>query len=339
MHDFDELLKICRRRRLKRWAMAIVAAGIAVGMVAGIQWYADMQSEGVFRFGKPVLFEKIGLKDSSSLLLKKSAEKEGKISPKASSLDTVKQVTGENNVTKNIRNDKKESVTYRVLQFATLMHRFEHVAIERKRELEKFGLRCYLKASEEKRHLYLRCLPPENLQDIGSTLRQKGWRYFFVTEKGEKYPNSYQVSLATPHRRLNTFAKKKRLEVSKKEASSKRVKSFSPVDIVKKREKKLKVEEIENLTILQSRFQRYPSYETALHISKILYRRKKYLEAAGWARKANLIDREKEEAWILFAKAKYAAGEKERAKRILRVFLDYKLSDDAKHLLDEWSRP
>ncbi|WP_300361135.1 hypothetical protein [Hydrogenimonas sp.] len=100
----------------------------------------------------------------------------------------------------------------------------------------------------------------------------------------------------------------------------------------------LEVKEVQDLDALIRQYEKYPRYVTALKIANLYYEKKDYENAALWARKANLIDRDDEDAWVLYAKSEYALGNRERAKRILRLYLDYRDSVKARTLLLSWSR-
>lgn len=78
------------------------------------------------------------------------------------------------------------------------------------------------------------------------------------------------------------------------------------------------------------------SYAIAIYISKQYYFDKDYKNAGIWAKRANQLDRNKEDAWLLYAKSVYALGDKEKAKKILKVFLQYKDSAKTELLLSEW---
>jgi len=78
----------------------------------------------------------------------------------------------------------------------------------------------------------------------------------------------------------------------------------------------LEVKEVQDLDALIRQYEKYPRYVTALKIANLYYEKKDYENAALWARKANLIDRDDEDAWVLYAKSEYALGNRERAKRI-----------------------
>ncbi len=80
------------------------------------------------------------------------------------------------------------------------------------------------------------------------------------------------------------------------------------------------------------------SYALAIYIAKQYYFDSDYKNAGIWSRRANHLDRNKEEAWLFYAKSLYALGDTEKAKRILNIFLQYKDSTKAELLLSEWSQ-
>lgn len=81
-----------------------------------------------------------------------------------------------------------------------------------------------------------------------------------------------------------------------------------------------------------------PQYETALTIAKEYYAKGSFAEAAIWAKKANQLNREEEEAWLLYAKSYYAQGMKTEAINVLELFLNYKNSKAASEMLKAWKR-
>lgn len=83
-------------------------------------------------------------------------------------------------------------------------------------------------------------------------------------------------------------------------------------------------------------YQRAPKFETALGIARDFYTKENYTEAAMWAKKANQMNREAEEAWLLYAKSYYAQGKKAEAIGVLELFLNYKDSKAASELLRSW---
>lgn len=83
-------------------------------------------------------------------------------------------------------------------------------------------------------------------------------------------------------------------------------------------------------------YQRAPKFETALAIARDLYTKENYVEAAVWAKKANQMNREAEEAWLLYAKSYYAQGKKSEAIAVLELYLNYKDSKAAAELIKTW---
>ena len=80
------------------------------------------------------------------------------------------------------------------------------------------------------------------------------------------------------------------------------------------------------------------SYALAIYIAKQYYFDSDYKNSGIWAKRANQLDRNKEEAWLFYAKSVYALGDVEKAKRILNIFMQYKDSTKAELLLSEWSQ-
>jgi len=79
-----------------------------------------------------------------------------------------------------------------------------------------------------------------------------------------------------------------------------------------------------------------PKYETALAVARSFYTKENFVNAASWAKKANQINREGEEAWLLYAKSTYAQGHTADAIAILELYLNYKDSKAATELIKTW---
>ena len=100
----------------------------------------------------------------------------------------------------------------------------------------------------------------------------------------------------------------------------------------------LEIREVADIDALLERYANAPRYSLALKIARTYYDDGDFEKASLWARKANILDRDDERAWIIYAQSEYALGREERAKRILRLFLDYKDSAKARSLLMTWGR-
>jgi tetratricopeptide (TPR) repeat protein len=65
-----------------------------------------------------------------------------------------------------------------------------------------------------------------------------------------------------------------------------------------------------------------PSYDLALMIAKEYYKQKNYKQAQIWAIKANNLDPQKVESWLLFADILLKENKKKKALEILKIYLD-----------------
>lgn len=85
-------------------------------------------------------------------------------------------------------------------------------------------------------------------------------------------------------------------------------------------------------------YDKNPKYETALAAARDFFAKKEFADAALWAKKANQMNREGEEAWLLYAKSYYAQGLKKEAIGVLELYLNYKDSKAASELLRTWKQ-
>jgi len=141
---------------------------------------------------------------------------------------------------------------------------------------------------------------------------------------------------ASSRKRAETPAKKP--EVRSEAATPARSETAEPAESPKPVRPVVQVRDVTDASALKRQFEKYPRYATALKIARLYYEKGDYEAASLWAKKANLLDRDDEAAWILYAKSEYALGREERAKRILAIFLDYKDSARARTLLMGWSK-
>jgi hypothetical protein len=84
------------------------------------------------------------------------------------------------------------------------------------------------------------------------------------------------------------------------------------------------------------RFDNEQKYDLALKISQEFYDQEDFQKASLWAKKANILEREADGAWILYAKSEYARGNKKRAIEILRLYLANANSSEGESLLLNW---
>lgn len=74
------------------------------------------------------------------------------------------------------------------------------------------------------------------------------------------------------------------------------------------------------------------TYQAAIVKARDFYEKNSFAEAATWAKKANQLNREQEEAWLLYAKSYWAQGRKTEALRVLELYMNYKDSKAATQL-------
>jgi len=89
---------------------------------------------------------------------------------------------------------------------------------------------------------------------------------------------------------------------------------------------------------LYKQYEKDPEYDLALKISQAYYVDKKFSKSSLWAKKANMLNKESDSAWIMYAKSEYARGNKDQAKEILQLYLGNKNSKDAEMLLMTWNQ-
>lgn len=89
---------------------------------------------------------------------------------------------------------------------------------------------------------------------------------------------------------------------------------------------------VANITNLEQNFHQKADYKIALHIARLYLVDKSYEKALWWSLKANELNKNDADSWIVFAKASFALGKKDEAKRALQSFL-YFYDDES--ILDE----
>jgi len=94
-----------------------------------------------------------------------------------------------------------------------------------------------------------------------------------------------------------------------------------------------KLNSIEQMITL---YNKEKNYDLALKIAQNYYNSQKYTKALTWAKKANILDRKDDGAWILYAKSEYAKGNHKRAIKILNLYLTNANSNKASMLLSTW---
>ena len=203
------------------------------------------------------------------------------------------------------------------LQLIYVHENYMQKIFDKEHEAQKLGLSCHInygkRLPNNQRQVFLVCetrRSKKDLQPIIATLQKHGIEYTIVRDSC-KY-------LAKKPKATPSIPAKPQIKSSTKLSDN----------IIKT--KKMTLEQLQKL------FASRKSYDLAIKIAQAYYHKGAYTKALEWARRANKLDRQKEEAWILYAKTLYKLGKKQKAKQLLKVFLDYKDSQEAKQLLKKW---
>ncbi len=137
----------------------------------------------------------------------------------------------------------------------------------------------------------------------------------------------------------------KKVKKVKKEESVKKTRAKEPknqnieelyVDKRKSEPLSISVTKLQSIDQMVNLYNKEKNYTLALKIAKNYYDSEQYSKALSWAKKANILDRKDDGAWIIYAKSEYAKGNHKRAIKILSLYLTNADSDEAKALLTKW---
>jgi tetratricopeptide (TPR) repeat protein len=78
----------------------------------------------------------------------------------------------------------------------------------------------------------------------------------------------------------------------------------------------------ENLTTLIEAYKHSPNYEKGIKVVELYFKEKKYKESLDWSKKVNKLNPEDYKSWYFFAKNLIELGDKEKAKKVLIIYLD-----------------
>lgn len=78
-----------------------------------------------------------------------------------------------------------------------------------------------------------------------------------------------------------------------------------------------------NASSLEAEFAEKAQLQTALNLAHLHLANKDYEKAILWSFKANSLDKSEARAWLIYAKAKFAQGKKDEAKRVLQSFMNH----------------
>ena len=78
-----------------------------------------------------------------------------------------------------------------------------------------------------------------------------------------------------------------------------------------------------NASSLEAEFAQKAQLSTALNLAHLHLANKDYEKAILWSFKANSLNKSETRAWLIYAKAKFAQGKKDEAKRVLQSFMNH----------------
>ncbi len=244
----------------------------------------------------------------SKVLKKVDTKSSLKIQKSEIETEKIKKIVKKESINKTNRDTK---ACY-ALQFLMSRTKFLPKINEIRKNLESSGFSsCYIKNGEDNDRVYLRCNRVKNLNELQKYKKiatELKLDFFVVRESCENIENK-KVKIQIP--------KEKKIEVKKD--------SFVTVN-------EPTIEELKDL------FNRQKRYTLAIKISKKYFEKKDYKNALYWAKEANRLDNEDEESWLLYAKSLYKLGDKDSARELLKVYLEFKRSKNALNLLKEWTK-
>jgi len=142
------------------------------------------------------------------------------------------------------------------------------------------------------------------------------------------------------------ISNKKIFHTKYKKNNKKKEKIIEPLQITKttKISKKttnnfsISTKKLESTKDMITLYNKENDYDLALKIAQRYYDSKKYSTALLWTKKANILNRKADGAWLLYAKSEYAKGNYKRAIEILNLYLANANSKEGESLLITWTQ-
>ena len=110
---------------------------------------------------------------------------------------------------------------------------------------------------------------------------------------------------------------------------------------IKKEENKpveISIKKLDSINEMIAYYEKDKKYSLAIKIAQYYYDSKQYSKSLLWAKKANLLNRDDDKAWILYAKSEYAQNNHKRAIKILKLYLTNSISNEAQSQLIIWTQ-
>lgn len=212
------------------------------------------------------------------------------------------------------------------LQFASTKREYAAYLKPQKKRLESLGFECFY---HYKKYAMLRCDKTRDKKRLLESIQKAkahNLDYIVISkaqcdQAGEAEKKSPQ-DIEPPKRDHSRTQKRK---TRKRPPSAATQPPSSTIEM-----KRSSINELEEI------FKNRPSYSIALAIARNHFKNGDYENSLKWAKEANTLDREKEDAWIIYAKSLYNLDKRESAKQVLAFYLKFQNSQQVQELLQKW---
>ncbi len=328
MLDFDTLERRCKKYYWKKRAPYILLFLLFVGALA-VFGYSNLASTNEAEQKRPPrTIESNMPKETKATPLKPASVESAAKKPQPKSLKSTSPVVQKTH--KTTRQKVFESIPDAdcySLQFASAKKKYADYLEPKKKRLESLGFSCFYRY---KNYAMLRCDRTTSKEAIVKSIHKaKRYKlhYILFSLNGEECTREFGdfegVSKQKPvMQKTRTSAPKEATHPTNNVTVNQAGSSISMTS--------------STLKELETLFQKRQSYSIAMQIAREYYQKGEYEASLKWAKKANKLDRKKEDAWVMYAKSLYKLGKKSEAKKILMFYLKFENSTGVKELLRQW---
>lgn len=148
--------------------------------------------------------------------------------------------------------------------------------------------------------------------------------FFIAIQKYNEQKNIYLQAIEHKKNLEQKIIQAQILQEKNRMAKEKLYKELEEAKTMQEKTNKIEIDsKILNISDLKKSFYQNPSYEKALNLAKKYFDMKAYKKTIFWALKANELDKQKQDSWLIFAKAKRALGEEKEAELALDAYINY----------------
>lgn len=148
--------------------------------------------------------------------------------------------------------------------------------------------------------------------------------FFIAIQKYNEQKNIYLQAIEHKKNLEQKIIQAQILQEKNRMAKEKLYKELEEAKTMQEKTSKIEIDsKILNISDLKKSFYQNPSYEKALNLAKKYFDMKAYKKTIFWALKANELDKQKQDSWLIFAEAKRALGEEKEAELALDAYINY----------------